>query len=209
MTSDITRGGQGYISREGLQRSVTRYSLGIAGIALGGWMFTTGIAAWLAAQPRDVPYILMDTNGHLEPLVRATTPTQDDTKKLLVDWVGAWRAGCNDPTSMCAKETAQPLSSDPKDMVVAQVRAYNQSVADNHEKVSPDVTSFRALSDNQYEVRWTETATTDAQASSVRIMRAIITTGQSAALISLHGALINPWGIAITDLRIVQQGASK
>jgi type IV secretory pathway TrbF-like protein len=207
MTTDIAgRRGQRTISRDALQRWVTWLAIGIAGIATSGWIFTTGALAYVASLPRDVPYILRDNNGVLDPIERAITPDDADTTKLLEDWFGAWRQGCNDPLSLCFQQTQALVPSTAGDPIAKIVHDYNQSVADGHWRVTPSNMRITG-SGTAWTVDWNERAENDSGAHVERVMRAIVTTGQGPEYVSLRSALVNPWGVGLKDLRIIESGS--
>jgi len=208
MSVDISgRTNQRWVSRDALQRFVTRYAIEVSAVCLGLLFFSLGVNGYLAYRPYEIPYVLHEgTNGDIEPAVQ-TVVADDAAKRFLVTtWIGAWRLGCNDPRSLCAQQTSALVSGANGDPVRAQVKAYNQSILDNGWTVTPAITSIDAGSlPDQYLVRWVERAANKTGTSVTHIMSAYVTLAESPSSISLHSAIVNPFGEYIRDLRVVEE----
>jgi type IV secretory pathway TrbF-like protein len=197
---------QPWINRGAKDRAFASFSGTIAVIALAIVVFLLGILGCVASLPREVPVIVAEQrDGSYAPYANAIAPDAGAKRKALADWVGAWRLGCNNSTLLCAREVSQMVISDASSTVAAQVREYNQSVADGRLVVNPIVRSVSG-SGTDFVVDWDEHVTQQRSTMHVeRAMRAFVTVAYSQNLVALHvDPLLNPYGMYVRDLRVVE-----
>jgi hypothetical protein len=147
------------------------------------------------AEHRDGSYAPYETQG----------PDVLGEQHLLADWVAGWRLGSNDPQSLQARQVAALLLPSGSDDVVRQVQAYNQQLADRHLTVAPSV---RYVNCSSYECKmdWDETVT-EGLMRSQHAMRAYVTIAFDDSHVNLHNdPLMNPYGMYIRNLRVVEVG---
>ena len=211
MTTDITGGrNQPWISRDGLQRAFTRHAATVAASSLGLSFFLAGSLAYVGSLPREVPvYLVERVDGSIVPYQNMVTADDAVRKHLIVSFLSAWRLGCNDPATMCARQTSALVSSATGDPVAKVVREYNQSVADQKVRVTPSISSVTG-SGSDWVADWTETATNSSGGHVERVMRAIVTLESAPGYVSMRDAsLMNPFGIYLKDLRVIESGEAK
>lgn len=197
---------QPWINRGAKDRAFASFSGTVAVIALVIVVFLLGILGYVASLPREVPVIVAEQrDGSYAPYANATAPDDAAKRKALADWIGAWRLGCNDPTLLCAREVSQLVLNEPNSPVAAQVRDYNQSVADGRLAVNPIVRSVTG-SGTDFAVDWDEHVTQARSTMHVeRAMRAYLSVAYNQNLVALHAdPLLNPYGMYVRELRVVE-----
>jgi hypothetical protein len=148
------------------------------------------------AQNQDGSYSLyaIPTNGN-----------DAGNRYLLTTWLTSWQSGCNDPNTMCAKQTAALVDGDHFPEVAKTVHDFNQKVADDGQKVSPKLTFVRG-SGTEYSIEWDETVDTGGT-HAVHQMRASISVAFEPAKALLEtDPVTNPFGLVVRDLRVSEAG---
>jgi type IV secretory pathway TrbF-like protein len=202
---------QPWVSRGAKDREAARFSRSVAVSALAIAAFELGIIGYFGSLPREVPVILAEQrDGSYMPYAESSTPDEAGKVKLIADWFGDFRVGCNDPSSICARQTSALISNTPGDDIAKTVKAYNASIAASGARVSPTIRYIRG-SGTEYEVAWDETVTDRAGDATQHAMRAYVTIAFAQQSVQLHtDGLLNPYGLWIKGpLRIIEMGAKK
>jgi hypothetical protein len=198
---------QEWINRGARDRAEARYAKTISFALLVALIFALVGDFYLGSLPREraVP-IVEQRDGSWMPY-STQAPDILGEQHLLADWVAGWRLGSSDPQSLQARQVAAlllPPSGGSND-VVTEVQSYNQQLADRHLTVAPTV-RYVNCSGYDCEMDWDETVT-DGLRSSQHAMRAYVTIAFDDAHVNLHNdPLMNPYGMVLRTLRVVEVG---
>jgi type IV secretory pathway TrbF-like protein len=198
---------QAYVARGAWDRQLAFLAL-CAAIIMGlVTAAAVGGLIWYAHLPRLVPVpVAQNQDGSYSMYAIPTNGNDAGNRYLLTTWLTSWQSGCNDPKTMCAKQTAALVDALNFPEVAKAVHNFNQQVADNGQKASPKITFVRG-SGTEYGIEWDETIDTGG-IRAVHQMRASISVAfeQAKALLETD-PVTNPFGLVVRDLRISETGA--
>jgi len=197
---------QAYVARGGLDRQVRHLAQWSAILSAIATIVAVGGMIWYAHLPRLMPVpVEQNQDGSYSMYSIPTNGNDAGNRYLLTTWITSWQSGCNDPKTMCAKQTAALVDALNFPEVAKTAHIFNQQVADLGQKVSPKITFVRG-SGTEYGIEWDETIDT----GGIRVvhqMRASISVAfeQAKALLETD-PVTNPFGLVIRDLRISEAG---
>jgi type IV secretory pathway TrbF-like protein len=197
---------QAYVNRGALDRQVRHLAQWSAILSALAAIVAIGGLIWYAHLPRLMPVpVAQNQDGSYSLYAIPTNGNDAGNRYLLTTWLTSWQSGCNDPNTMCAKQTAALVDGDHFPEVAKTVHDFNQKVADDGQKVSPKLTFVRG-SGTEYSIEWDESIDTGGS-HAVHQMRASISVAFELAKALLEtDPVTNPFGLVIRDLRVSETG---
>jgi type IV secretory pathway TrbF-like protein len=167
---------------------------------------------YFANLPRQVAVpFLITPDGHWSAAVITETVKVASEKASLTDWITGCRSGDPDPYSMAAQHCSALLDVHASKTVADAVHEYNDQMASSGMRPTVFVHDVAPSNDTRtlWRITWDERHIRSGGVMKLHAMWADVTVARSEAKSVLHDPLLNPYGLYVTSVRVVDEGEKK